>query len=394
MSIVTTELEAHAHCYGGTYRAMSPEDSWRRLVPFLAPAGITRVADVTLLDDIGIPVWQAIRPNSRNITVSQGKGISHALARISAAMEAFELHCAEESTSSTVRASAAQLGVRMGPLLAGLPLLPRHAFTADTVLDWHPVTEVSSGDQLWWPLRAITVDFSARTHWAPPIVRVNSNGLASGNTLAEAALHGLLELVERDALARALAARTTWASAARIADVSGSGTPVAVVADRIIAAGGVLEVMDITPPDIGLPAYVARVWSSSLPHWFSGSGCHPAAEIALARALTEAVQSRVTAIAGARDDIPQPRYDFTSPRPADCGLLTVSADDIPRGVANGPLGGPPRDLDADLETAVARCERAGARVLLADLTRPDYGIPVVRVAAPGLRFAERHGHGG
>ena len=50
----------------GTSRAAAPRDTLHRIAPLLAPAGITRLADVTGLDWIGLPVYQAIRPNSRN----------------------------------------------------------------------------------------------------------------------------------------------------------------------------------------------------------------------------------------------------------------------------------------------------------------------------------------
>ena len=57
--------------------------------------GITRLAEVTGLDRIGIPVWMAIRPNSRTLAVSQGKGLTDAAAQASALMEAAEIASAE-----------------------------------------------------------------------------------------------------------------------------------------------------------------------------------------------------------------------------------------------------------------------------------------------------------
>lgn len=59
--------------------------------------GITRVGDVTGLDIIGIPVWFAARPNSRGLSVSQGKGLFADQARLSAIMEAIEGAVAEET---------------------------------------------------------------------------------------------------------------------------------------------------------------------------------------------------------------------------------------------------------------------------------------------------------
>src|SRR5690242_848779 len=79
----------------GTHRVSSPEETLARVSPMLPHIGITRVAEVTWLDRIGIPVFQAIRPNSRNISVSQGKGVTRALAKVSGIMEAVELWHAE-----------------------------------------------------------------------------------------------------------------------------------------------------------------------------------------------------------------------------------------------------------------------------------------------------------
>src|SRR5215472_9591286 len=79
----------------GTQRAAAPDETLRRIKPLLPRAGITRLADVTGLDWIGLPVYQAIRPNSRNISVSQGKGLTRAQAKVSALMESLESFHAE-----------------------------------------------------------------------------------------------------------------------------------------------------------------------------------------------------------------------------------------------------------------------------------------------------------
>ena len=58
--------------------------------------GITRLANITGLDRIGIPVAIAVRPNSRSVSVSQGKGYDLPQAMASALMEACEGFHAEE----------------------------------------------------------------------------------------------------------------------------------------------------------------------------------------------------------------------------------------------------------------------------------------------------------
>ena len=65
----------------------------------VGPLGISRLADVTGLDRIGIPVVMACRPNARSLAVSQGKGLDRDAARASALMEAIELYHAERIAS-------------------------------------------------------------------------------------------------------------------------------------------------------------------------------------------------------------------------------------------------------------------------------------------------------
>ncbi len=60
----------------GTHRVSSPDETRERIWPWLKPFGITRVANVTGLDCIGIPVVAVYRPNSRSLSVAQGKGVN------------------------------------------------------------------------------------------------------------------------------------------------------------------------------------------------------------------------------------------------------------------------------------------------------------------------------
>src|SRR5262245_49557818 len=79
----------------GTERICTPADTYEKIRPHLTSIGITRVANVTGLDRIGLPVVMVTRPNSRSLSVSQGKGLDLIEARVSGIMEAIELHHAE-----------------------------------------------------------------------------------------------------------------------------------------------------------------------------------------------------------------------------------------------------------------------------------------------------------
>ena len=93
-----------AYCRG-THRLIAPEVSLSRIQPHLASFGITRCADVTGLDRIGIPVCCAIRPRNRSLQVSNGKGLRLVDAQVSALMEAIELFHAENPGSQVKCAS-------------------------------------------------------------------------------------------------------------------------------------------------------------------------------------------------------------------------------------------------------------------------------------------------
>src|SRR6185503_10001689 len=97
-------LDAKAVLRDGTHRAATLAETWRRFAPLARPAGITRIADITGLDTLGIPVFAAIRPMGKSLSTQQGKGLSAEAARISALMESLETYTAEQARG-TVRGS-------------------------------------------------------------------------------------------------------------------------------------------------------------------------------------------------------------------------------------------------------------------------------------------------
>ena len=88
---------AHAakRWWAGSHRVRLPRATLADLLPHLPFYGITRLADLTGLDRVGVPVWSAVRPRTRSLSVSQGKGIDATQAEVSAVVEAIELWCAE-----------------------------------------------------------------------------------------------------------------------------------------------------------------------------------------------------------------------------------------------------------------------------------------------------------
>lgn len=366
----------------GTHRVCPPEQTWERVRPHLAAAGITRVADVTRLDVIGVPVFQAIRPFSRNLSVSQGKGLTPMLARVSAVMESLELWHAERVEQPAVRASVA--GMELQYDVHSLDRAERSLVGDATVLHWVSGRGLRSGRVVPVPREYLEIDHTIVERWHPPAFYVTSNGLSSGNTLDEATLHGLYEVIERDAVTRLRAVPRSQRRSVDPDSVSGDEATALLAAIR--AAGCSVSIVDASGPT-GLPTFLTEIWSGDYPTWCKGAGCHLDREVALCRALTESVQTRLTAVSGARDDLQSSIYtrvnDWCAPRTAHEAGIPVSYAQVPSVVTG--------DLTDDMQGVVAAVERiSGVEPFAVDLSREAIGIPVVRVIAPGMLHKGLH----
>jgi ribosomal protein S12 methylthiotransferase accessory factor len=365
----------------GTLRTVSPAATLRRIWPLSQVAGITRLADVTGLDWIGIPVYQAIRPNSHTLSASQGKGLTRAQAQVSALMEALEVHHAEEITLPTVRETVGQKRRSLHYDPYALDLVQPHLLRDDLPVEWIPATDLSTGAPTWVPRQLCDLDLCANDRVYVPVFRTSSNGLCSGNTIVEALIHGLCEVVERDSCRRQSRARFEPARSV-IPDTVSSRLGQRLL-DQFASAGMALQIVDMSGPT-GLPCFEVFVDHPDGPMLTEGSGCHPNRSTALIRALTEAAQSRLTYIAGNRDDIPRHIYR-PSTRPTGSWTFrpTMAAAERPFDAAPSvPVAG----MSALFHDIVGRVRAlTGMSPLAIDLSRPEFGLPVLFVVAPGLR---------
>ncbi|MFI0980949.1 YcaO-like family protein [Streptomyces sp. NPDC021093] len=360
----------------GAHRTRHPEETWNAVRPLLARFGITRVADVTGLDALGIPVMMAVRPLATTVSVSQGKGASSLAAKVSAVMEGVELWHAEQVHPPLTARSVSARDLQLPYQYADLITSPGALVTENTPLDWVGARGLRDGAPTHLPLD--TVCFLPAPSRRPqlPGIGSNTNGLASGNCRAEAALHGLYEIVERDALS----GPTATGPAERAVDPATVDDPVCAELIRRIAAAGAWLHLTHVPNRFGVPCYTAHLWSEDVPLRCFGAGAHGTPAIALSRAITEAAQSRLTAIAGTRDDIP-PIYDQV--RHADAPRPEGPRDTVPYPATCADP--PPAFTDVDRELAWVGERVAtvtGQQPLVVDLSTED-AFAVVKVVAPG-----------
>lgn len=386
----------------GTFRAVPPEETLARVRPLLPRAGITRLADVTGLDWIGLPVYQAIRPNSRNLSVSQGKGLTPALAQVSALMESLESFHAEEVQQSSTLATVAEMRREIVYDPYALPVVKRSdapfprepdydpyalpvgrpcRLNDDAPVEWVSATDLVTGKPTWVPRQLCELDYCVEQRVCVPLFRASSNGLASGNTIVEALVHGLCEVLERDALWRSAGARQSPVRCIDPATVTFESAQ-AVLA-RFRRAGMRTHIVDVTGPT-GLPAFEVLLEHPESATYYLGSGCHPNRATALLRSLTESAQSRLAHIAGSRDDLRRRSYgDGASNAPATRVETQLTAE--PRGRFESAPETPPANLKETLSGLVAKVlTLTGMAPMAVDLRRPDFELPVAFVIAPGL----------
>lgn len=381
---------APKHYRAGTHRLLSPEETLRRVRPLMAVMGITRIANITGLDRLGIPVVTVCRPNSRSLSVSQGKGLDLPSARVSGLMEAVETYHAEHITLPLTLATYNEL--RFSHPLVDVTRLPRlsvGSFHPNLRLLWIEGHELLGHTPMWLPFELVHTDFTVPLPSGSGSFLMSSNGLASGNHLLEAISHGICEVIERDAT-------TLWhlrsdgeRHRTRLDLDSVDDPGCREVLEKYERAGVDVAVWETTS-DVGLPAFFCMTAEHSPePHRplfpTTGAGCHPARQVALLRALTEAAQVRATLISGSRDDLGVARHYEALREPALWSRVhQVMRREPVRRFHEAPTF-ESASFDEDVAWELAHLADAGLeQVAVVDLTQPAFGIPVVRVVIPGL----------
>jgi len=257
----------------------------------------------------------------------------------------------------------------------------------DALIDWSPAWSLTRSRHVYLPTSLLYYGKSDDHRGFKDFV-ADSNGCAAGNTLEEAILQGFLELVERDAFA------VWWYNRLHMPKVdiaSFDDDYLNGAEDYYRGLNRELWVLDVTS-DLKIPSFVAVSRRIDKPEEdiIYGAGTHMDARIAALRAVCELnqflnwAQGTGPGGAGYQVDDPQCLTWWKNATLADHSYLAPAAALQPLGQSDYPdYQG--RDLRDDVETCRSLVENRGMEFLVLDQTRPDIGLPVVRVIVPGMR---------
>lgn len=378
----------------GTQRVYDEATTLENTKNQIKKIGVTRIADITNLDRLGVPIFSSIRPSAAPgaISIYSGKGSTEQRARISAIMESFERCLAERPglnaniagdisapalVESYLNARENYVTLDPGSLLLSQPYNP------SSLLEWVGAYDLLNKEEVFVSANAVYHPYDSPGQ-CQKLFLSNTNGLASGNVLEEAILHGLLEVIERDAISTAQFTRDLGKEIV-LTEEDGYLYEIS----RKFKDSGIDLKIWLVPTDTGIPTIIAATDDVKLKDpalLVMGAGSHLKPEIAVARAITEAAQSRVVQIQGAREDTDREGF-----------IRSVGYDRMKRlnwfwfeegekislsEVQDISKRSPAENIDVILEKLKGLTEK----VLVVDLSREEVAVPVVRVIIPGFEL--------
>ncbi len=256
----------------------------------------------------------------------------------------------------------------------------------DAEIDWTPVWSLTQERHRHLPTSMLYS--MAPEQRGPSDLIADSNGCAAGNTVEEAILQGFYELAERDAFA------IWWYYRLRVPAVDLSSFDdayLASAAEHYARYERNVWILDVTS-DIRIPAFVAlsRRPDAKTEDIIYGAGAHADPRIAALRAICELNQCLTwLPRPGSGDgrpmiDDPLALWWWKTARLADCEWLAPRTGAPLRTASDYPAI-ESADTRDDVEYCRALVEAKGLEFLVLDQTRPDIGMPVVRVIVPGMR---------
>jgi thioglycine synthase len=399
-------------------RVKSVEETLSTILPVSSGIGITRLADITDMDVLGIPNFSAVLPGTEDyIWVYSGKGPTRLDAKASALMESIERYCSLPSSNQKKMIQGSYNDVsKVSKTLHPSDVVEPMLFEYDEeIMDFLPGYDLLNEEQIMVPTPLALFRYSPKPPAVNPFAYHHTNGLASGNVLEEAICHSLCEVIERDATSLAelnasalpynlLKTMTKYLSHngleidpidssefvdddSKFPDVDISNIdfkPVSNLVKKFNDAKIPLIIKDITS-QIGIPTFNASSieWiTEDYGYLAEGHGTHPDARIALLRAITEVSQTRAANIQGARDDLRKISYGRTNSDEKKTWQFMKSKNYIQFSEVKSYVYD---DILDDIKLILSRLKSNGLKqVIVVDLTNPQITIPVVRTIVPGL----------
>jgi len=262
---------------------------------------VSRVSYIDGFSQEDVPVAIAYRPNSKVLSQSGGKGITRTQAAISALMESFECHTAEEASWDHEGSFNNLDGRRVDPRSLAVTMKD---FDNSEINKWVKTERLRDNLKYWIPFDAISLDFQRMVDpYSRDTFFLSSNGLASGSSWSDAITSAIYEVIERHSLT-VNELRGTDASH-EIDLFSIQSDPIFSLLRRLQRHGLRCRLYQNTLWDI-FPTYKAVILNDTT-RW-TGFGTHINYEVAILRALTEANQARLISISGTREDMNKEFY--------------------------------------------------------------------------------------
>jgi oxazoline/thiazoline synthase len=257
-------------------------------------------------------------------------------------------------------------------------------FDEDAEVEWTPVWSMTHQEARFLPTGFCYYRYPVPERGSYCVAC--SNGSAAGNTLEEAILQGFLELVERDSVALWWYNRVQRPAVA----LDDFDEPyLQQVREYLREHNRDLWVLDLTS-DLGIPTFAAiskRVDQHPEQIMF-GFGAHLDVKVGLLRAVTELNQFLFGVLhpRSDRSDTPENEVErwLRTATVANQPYLLPVASTPPRTASDYPQLWTD-DLRDDVRLCRRLVEQHGMEMLVLDQTRPDIGLPVVKVIVPGMR---------
>ncbi|KAF1078958.1 YcaO-like family protein [Methanogenium sp. MK-MG] len=377
-------FEVSRHEYvatSGVPRTRTAEETYDTAVSLTGETGITDFLEITQKDRLGIPVWCSIRPRERRGKVTAGAGITVADARCAAMMGTIERCSSTYSGGSMDLASYEEVGLTRAVDPEEL-ILPRKPEMGEK-FHWVPGRDILYDEQVYIPANAVYHPYDP-IGMANQLFRSDPNGMGAGNVPEEAVIHGIYEIIERDALSRG---EKNKSLGRRL--LPEPGTPAETLME-IFAAEGIEITMWLLNDAYGIPTVAAVADDTVTQDPFMimmAASTHPDPGVAAVCTLLKLARNRASQIFTEEIGIHSGRSAMVEKAGyerykrinhiwfADAPVL--SAADIPATQYSA--------TDEELHAAIAAVAPHTDRICVVDLTRTP--LPVWRVVIPGFEVS-------